>query len=94
MSGIRLLVWSLFLYGLSYVALTLGGRYEDNVTTLSKINGPCLCISDKEYWQPAYIAYASYSGKVYLNGPAIFYWPLVVFDQAFLHQTRPLGSSK
>ena len=75
-------------YFVVYMFLTAFGRYEDNLTTLSKIYHDCLCISDLELWQPKYVLFTRYNGRIYANTLGLIYSPLIFLDQKCWHKDK------
>lgn len=74
------------LYGL----LSVGGRYQDNVSALDKLGPPCLCISDLDEWQPALVvaAHLPESAVRKTNDLGLLFLPLVIIDQRYWHATK------
>ncbi len=89
------LLWAVYIG--SYIVLSLAGRYEDNFGALAKISPACLCISDVDEWQPAFLTVASFSDagmkerEIKANLGGYFYLPLVIADQHYWHVTRRLS---
>ena len=76
-----------------YFFLSSSGRYEANYSVISKIVGPCLCVSDSEEWQPLWIIFAHSSASsgrhaFYANSLGYIFLPLVNIDQQYWHPAK------
>lgn len=82
------------LYLASYAMLSIGGKYEDNYSTLGRLGTHCLCISDENQWQPSWlILVRTTDGGVqtyYANAMAYAFLPLLKLDQAHWHPTSKI----
>ena len=96
--GARFVLRGLAIYVAVYVALSLCGRYLDNVNSLQRLGIYCLCISDLEEWQPAlglvvvthHVAdMAGVQGRQEANVLGYCFLPLVLLDRQLFHPTRP-----
>lgn len=81
----------IFFYIISYLLLSIAGKYEDNFSTITKIVGPCPCLSDSMQWQPAFTLFArGGQNTLYANSLGRLYAPLVIADQRVWHPTTKI----
>ena len=96
--AVDLLSIFLFAYIGTYAGFSLNGAYMDNVSALAEIGPMCLCISDLNEWQAAYVIAAHETGSKRVgraysaNAAGYFFLPLVVIDQRYWHVTQPRGA--
>jgi hypothetical protein len=94
LGGQKIKFWICIVLGVyfgSYLMLSLFGRYQDNMASLEKIHMGCLCISDRDEWQPKSIIVTSFPGNQssLLASPlGYLYLPIVFFDRVSFHPTH------
>src|SRR5438874_8861476 len=90
----RLCLLILSLYIACYAALSLCGRYQDNVSSLGELGIITRGVSDHQEWQPRFVIVTRFPGQasaLRANIPGYLFLPLVLLDQRFCHRTQPVA---